>query len=169
MKRFIAGLMAALGLTLLIYARSAQTAPNNEMQIRQLIDRWTKAFEAKDVKGVMAIYGTGDELVAYDLTAPLEYRGKAAYEKDYEAFFAQYRGPLEVEFHDLKIVAGNRVAFSRGIEKVSGTMTNGQKTAVWVRVTECYRKVNGRWFTVHDHVSVPVNFETGKAELELQP
>lgn len=168
-KRLATGIFVILSLALVLYVSNAQTAENNEAQIRQLLDRWAKAFEAKDVKGVMAIYGPGQELVAYDIVAPLEYRGKEAYEKDYQSFFDQYQGRLQVEFRDLTIVADSHVAFSRGLEKISGTLTGGQKSAVWVRFTECYRKTNGQWVAIHDHVSVPANFETGKAELELQP
>jgi hypothetical protein len=29
--------------------------------------------------------------------------------------------------------------------------------------------MNGRWLAVHDHISVPVDFDTGKALLDLKP
>jgi len=89
--------------------------------------------------------------------------------KDYQEFFEQFQGPLEVEFRDLNIVAGDRVAFCRGLERLSGTMKNGQKFDAWVRVTECYRKTKGQWRAIHDHVSVPVDFDSGKALLDLKP
>ena len=31
------------------------------------------------------------------------------------------------------------------------------------------RKMNGHWLIVHDHVSVPTDFESGKAMLDLKP
>ena len=31
----------------------------------------------------------------------------------------------------------------------------------WIRVTVCYRKVEGRWVVVHEHVSIPFNCMTG--------
>jgi ketosteroid isomerase-like protein len=45
----------------------------------------------------------------------------------------------------------------------------GEKSEVWVRATECYRKINGHWLAVHDHISVPADMETGKAALDLKP
>jgi len=48
-------------------------------------------------------------------------------------------------------------------------MKTGQKTDVWLRATSGVRKVDGKWLIVHDHISVPADFETGKALLELKP
>jgi len=37
------------------------------------------------------------------------------------------------------------------------------------RFTECYRKTQGRWLAIHDHISVPVDLDTGKAVLDAKP
>jgi hypothetical protein len=29
--------------------------------------------------------------------------------------------------------------------------------------------MNGKWLIVHDHISVPADFESGKAMLDLKP
>jgi ketosteroid isomerase-like protein len=100
---------------------------------------------------------------------PLQYIGYDAYKKDYQEFFDQFQGPIGVEYPDIKIVAGDTVAFSRGLERITGTLKNGQKLDTWVRFTECYRKTNGHWLAIHDHISVPVDLDTGKAALDLKP
>jgi ketosteroid isomerase-like protein len=41
------------------------------------------------------------------------------------------------------VIAGDTVAFSRGLERVTGTLKNGQKFDAWMRFTECYRKTKG--------------------------
>jgi ketosteroid isomerase-like protein len=46
---------------------------------------------------------------------------------------------------------------------------NGQKSDFWLRWTACYRKANGKWLITHEHVSVPVDMESGKALLDLKP
>jgi len=56
-----------------------------EREIRGWIDRWTKAFSAKDVDRVMELYT--DDVVAYDIVPPLQYVGKPAYRGDYQQFF----------------------------------------------------------------------------------
>jgi ketosteroid isomerase-like protein len=115
----------------------------------------------------MALYAPG--VVAYDIVPPLQYIGADAYRKDYEEFFAQYEGPIDIELRDLHIIAGDGVAFATSLQRISGTLKNGQKSDIWVRVTNGFRKINGRWLDTHDHVSVPVDLASGKAVLDLKP
>jgi len=138
-------------------------------QIRAVYDGWAKAFEARDIDGIMSFYVPGDALVAYDLVSPLQYKGSAAYRKDYQDFLAQYEGPLHVEFRDVQVFSSGNVGFIHALEKISGKMKNGQQTDMWVRATSGVIKLNGKWLIVHDHISVPVDFESGKAVLDLKP
>ena len=148
---------------------AAPPAISSETQVRQLLMGWEKAFRAKDVDAVMRVYASGAAVVAYDVVPPLARIGRNTYRKNYEEFFAMYEGPLEIEFRDLRIVAGNDVAFIHCLERVSGTLKGGQKSETWLRVTSGLRRIKGNWFIVHDHVSVPVDLETGKAALDLAP
>lgn len=168
MRKFAAACLVMMGVALVPRFPQARTI-SNEAQIRQLLDRWTKAFEARDVGALMSLYAPGDEVAAYDVTPPLQYQGRDAYEKAYQQFLGQFDTPLQVELRDLKIVAGKDVAFAYGLEKFSGTFKDGQKMAGWVRVTQCYRKIDGHWLAVHDHISVPVDMQTGKGALDLEP
>jgi len=61
----------------------AATTNNDEAEIKALLDRWAKAFEAHDIDGIMSIYASGDAVIAYDVVPPLQYKGKEAYRKDY--------------------------------------------------------------------------------------
>jgi uncharacterized protein (TIGR02246 family) len=148
---------------------ATRSVAKNEAQIRDLYERWAKSFRAKDLPGIMAVYAPGDEVVAYDIVPPLQYKGKSAYEKDYSEFMAMYDGPIGFEFGELRVVAGDNVAFVHALERISGTMKNGQKSDIWLRATSGLRKINGKWLIVHDHISVPTNMETGKAALDLKP
>ena len=49
------------------------------------------------------------------------------------------------------------------------TRANGSKKDLNVRVTDVYRKIHGRWLIVQEHVSVPVDIGTGKADLLSRP
>lgn len=138
-------------------------------EVRQLLDRWTNAFEAKNLNGVMAYYAPGDRLDSYDLVPPLQYKGAAAYRKNYADFFKQFKGPLRLEERDVDIEAGADIAFAHGLERLTGTMTDGTPVDMWMRWTSGYRKINGRWYAIHDHVSVPVDLATGKAITNLKP
>ncbi len=147
----------------------AQAGPADEAQIRGLLERWAKAFHDRDITGIMAMYEPSEALVAYDIVPPLKYQGYAAYKKDYETFLAQYKGPVDIEYRDIRVVAGTDVAYAYGLERISGTLTNGQASTMWVRFTSGFRKIGGRWFDTHDHISVPTDMDTGKARLDLSP
>lgn len=169
MKKFVPFLLLTLACVAFSSIPKASTAANNETEIRKVLDQWAKAFHARDLNGIMSIYEPGDALVSYDIVPPLQYSGYEAYKKDYQEFLDQFQGPVDIEYRDLKIVAGDTVAFSRGLERMTGTLKNGQKFDTWVRFTECYRKTNGRWLAIHDHISVPVDLDTGKAVLDAKP
>ncbi len=157
----------AIGLAQPRSAAAANHVSRNEAAIRRVYEGWAKALQARDIEGIMSFYAP--DVVAYDIVPPLRYRGKDAYRKDYEEFLDLFDGPMEVEFRDLTVVAGRDVGFIHGLERVRGTMKNGQKFDAWIRVTSGLRKLNGQWLIVHDHVSVPADFDSGKAVLDLQP
>ena len=169
MKRLAGFVLLSAALASTFWVLRARAAANDETEIRNLLDRWTKAFEAKDLNGVMSIYAPTQEVLAYDIVPPLQYVGFDAYKKDYQDFFDGFQGPLHVEFRNLKITTGGTVAFATALERINGKMKNGQDFDGWVRATECYRKTNGRWLAVHDHISVPTDFDSGKAVLNLKP
>lgn len=133
----------------------------------QWLDDFTRAFQARDTKAVMALYSS--DILAYDLVAPLQYKGADAYGKDFDTFFSQYKGPLAIEYRDCGFSGTGDLAMITCLEHVSGTLTNGQHSSIWLRATSGLRRVNGRWLDFHDHISVPVDIETGKALLDLKP
>jgi len=169
MKKLVALSLLMLVCASFLWIPKARTAGKDEAEIRQLLDRWAKAFHARDLDGIMSIYEPRDALVAYDIVAPLQYTGFKVYKKDYQEFLDQFAGSVDVAYPDVKILAGDTVAFSHGLERMTGTLTNGQKFDAWVRFTEGYRKTDGRWLTIHDHISVRVDLDTGKALLTLKP
>lgn len=56
-----------------------------------------------------------------------------------------------------------------GLTRLNGTIVDGPCVVMWVRETNLLRRKNGRWLVVHDHVSVPFDFATGKALTDLKP
>ena len=147
---------------------AAQVNPDDaaRKEIRAWLDRWTKAFTQMDVDSILALYT--DDVVAYDVVPPLQYVGKAEYRIDYQQFFSRYES-LHVEVRDLHVGATGDLGYAAGLELISGTLKNGQKSNVWLRFTSLFRKSDGRWLDFHDHVSVPADIESGKAMLDLKP
>jgi len=80
-----------------------------------------------------------------------------------------YQRPLGYEIRDLAITVGDDVAFAHGLIRISGTMKNGNRTEHWLRSTTCFQKIDGTWLIVHDQVSAPLDFGSGRALLNLGP
>jgi uncharacterized protein (TIGR02246 family) len=138
-----------------------------EQQIRALLDRWQLAFEKHDVAGAMSIYLPSKNVLVYGLSSTV--RGNDALRQDYARFFARFKGPVHSELRDLDIAAGPQVAFSHYFQGISGTLQDGRRVQMWIRVTQGYRLVDGRWFAIHDHVSVPIDMKTRQARLDFTP
>ena len=117
----------------------------------------------------MAMYAPRPSLIAYDIAPPLQYKGYEAYRKDYEAYFDHYVGPLTVEERDVHIEARGDIGYAFGLERLAGRLKSGEKTDSWTRFTTIFRKIHGRWYAIHDHISAPTDFATGKSALDLQP
>lgn len=139
-----------------------------EPQIRQLIDAWAEALRAKDLNGVMSAYAP--DILVFDIAPPLLYRGADAYGKNYEDWFATWEGWIGYEIRDLRITAGDDVSFSHSLNRVYGKRTDGEETDVWMRVTACFRKINGDWLIAHEHTSVPMYMDgSDRAAVDLKP
>jgi uncharacterized protein (TIGR02246 family) len=148
---------------------AAWSAATDEANIKALEDRFVAAFNAKDVDAIMKVYVPDESLVVFDVVPPRELLGAKAYRKDWEDLFAAFKGPLKFDLSDLKITAVGALGYSHSIQHLSGTDTKGQAIDLTVRVTDVYRKTKGNWQIVHEHVSVPVDLETGKPDLTSKP
>jgi ketosteroid isomerase-like protein len=161
-----------LGLTVgacVLVISSARADSNDELAIRDLESRFVAAFNAKDVDAIMKVYVPDQTLFVFDVVPPRQYVGADAYRKDWESLFATFKGPLKFELSDLSIVADGNLGYGHSIQRLTGTDAKGQLLELVVRVTDAYRKVNGNWLVAHEHVSVPVDLETGKPDLLSKP
>jgi uncharacterized protein (TIGR02246 family) len=120
----------------------------DEANIRQRINRWVEALCTMDLEGVMSLYAP--DIVSFDLVPPLRHVGAKAKEKNWANAFAIYQRPLGYEIRDLTLTLGDDVAFGHSLNRVSGTLKNGNRTDFSVRWTACFRKINGNWLIVHD-------------------
>ena len=135
--------------------------------IRQRIDKWAEAIRALDLEGAMSIYAP--DIVSFDVEPPLQHVGLEAKRKNWIGASAKYQRPRGYDLRDLTITVGDDVAFARSLNRVSGTLKNGNKVGFWVRWTACFRKIDGNWLIVHDHVSAPLDRESGRVRLDLEP
>src|SRR5262245_62702338 len=113
----------------------------DEANIRQRINRWVEALRAMDLEGVMSLYAP--DIVSFDIVPPLRQVGAKAKEKNWAHVFALYQRPLGYEIRDLTLSLGDDVTFGHSLNRVSGTLKNGDRTNFWLRWTACFRKIDG--------------------------
>jgi ketosteroid isomerase-like protein len=155
-----------------LHTAASQTSggSKDEQEIRALEDRFAAAVRAKDVDSIMKNYIPGGELFVFDVIPPRQYVGFDAYKKDWQGFLAAFPGPVDkFEVQDLSIETDGKLAYSHSIQPLVVTSKDGSKFSLTVRVTDGYRKINGKWLITQEHVSVPVDLETGKADLTSKP
>jgi ketosteroid isomerase-like protein len=139
----------------------------DEAQIRQRIDELGAGIRTKDLEAVKRCYT--QDVVSFDVEPPLQHVGIEAKAKNWANVFTFFR-EVDYDFRGLALTVGDEVAFGHCFNRLSGTLENGATTkGMWVRLTLCLRKIDGRWLIAHDQVSVPLDIPSGKGVVDLEP
>lgn len=137
------------------------TRQDEEAAIRSLISQWSRALEATDPDGLTANYVP--DAVLYDVKPPYKTQGVAAIRALWAACLPYFPASFTSEHRDLSLVVGDDVAFWHGLHHIKPTdQPHHPAGQSWIRVTACYRKIDGRWLVVHEHVSMPFDCRTGQ-------
>jgi uncharacterized protein (TIGR02246 family) len=164
-SRIVRWPVPVIAAALALSAVAARAAPADDAQIRALEDRLVAAVAAKDTDAVMGLYVSDDSIFVFDAPPPQEIVGTAAWRRNVQGFFDLFDGPVNVRLSDLGIDASGDMAYSHSIQRFTGKTTKGAPVDLTLRVTDVYRKMKGKWLIVHEHVSAPIDLDTGKADL----
>jgi uncharacterized protein (TIGR02246 family) len=138
-----------------------------EADVRALLDEWSEAIRRKDVDRLMAVYSS--DIVYFDVVPPLRLIGADAVRQNFIRWFDTWSTPIGVEVRDLALRTEGNLAAAHTLHRTSGTLKAGRDVSYWIRASlTCERSGQG-WRITHEHVSLPVEFPTGKAAMELQP
>jgi ketosteroid isomerase-like protein len=140
---------------------------STQTEVRALFDSRSEAMRLKDIDRLMALYAP--DVVYFDLVPPLQYAGSTALRERFSQWFEGWTGPIGMEMRDLTIVASGEIAAAHMLLRASGTRKNGQEVGYWVRTSNCCRRSNHGWLITHEHVSLPVDFASGRAAMDLVP
>ncbi len=138
-----------------------------ESEVRDLLSAWEQALLSRDVPRIMAYYS--NDVVAFDAIKQLQFVGRDAYGAHWAACMAMCTGPMIFEIHQLALNASADLAFCHFLTRCGGTDESGQQQSSWMRVTSCLRRIEGRWKIVHEHFSMPIDMESGKALFDATP
>jgi ketosteroid isomerase-like protein len=168
--------LAALSLVLVTAVTHAQAkmsrakmGSSSKAEIEALETRYNKAFNTRDVDGIMSCYAPGKRLFVFDAVPPREYPSWDAYKRDWETLFSQFPGPVSNQISEQSITVVGPVAYGHNIQSTTFTNKDGSQVHLVVRATDVYRRIGGKWLIVQEHVSFPVNPATGQADLMSKP
>jgi ketosteroid isomerase-like protein len=95
--------------------------------------------------------------------------GAEAVRRNFLRWFEGYASSIGQEVRDSSLLLGGDVAIAYMLIRTSGTLKTGREVGYWVRATlGCQRSDRG-WVIAHEHISVPVDLASGKAETNLAP
>jgi uncharacterized protein (TIGR02246 family) len=137
---------------------------DDEGAIRALENNFAAALNAGDVDAMMKNYVPDNSLVVFDVVPPRQHTGPAEYRKAWSGYFAHFKGTPKFTITDLVITVDGNVGFSHSIQRSVGTDSQGRSVDRTVRVSDGYRKIDGKWLIALEHISVPVDLATGKAD-----
>lgn len=139
---------------------------SDEAQIKALEQHIADGANARDVDAIVRNYAP--DVLVFDIVPPREYKGADAFRKDWQGFFDRV-GPIRIENSDLNVTGDGKMAFATYIAHLSGKARDDNPIDVTMRITDVLRKSSGKWLIVHEHVSVPVDLASGKADLSSKP
>ncbi|HXW83078.1 MAG TPA: nuclear transport factor 2 family protein [Candidatus Binataceae bacterium] len=163
------GFLAVIALAAILFSAGLAHAAQADAEIEELEDRFAAAVRAKDINGIMANYMHNPSLVVFDLIPPLQYTGWHAYKADWQKVLDGCKDAPTFEISDLTVYGGATYSYGYSIQHFACTGTDGKKIDLMLRVTDGYTNFGGQWLIGHEHVSVPVDLQTGKADFQSKP
>jgi ketosteroid isomerase-like protein len=163
----VAAFVASITASAALSPVTARAGSDSDTGIRHLEDGFVAAFNAKDLDRIMEIYAK--DVFVFDVVPPRQYVGWDAYRADWKSLLGSYKGPVSFTLSDLAIRSDGDMGYSHSIQHLVGTNLDGSKADLTVRVSDVYRRIDGEWKIVFEHVSVPVDLATGKPDFTSAP
>lgn len=140
---------------------------SDEAELRELHEAWFAASARRDIKASMAPIAR--DVVSYEHSGPLYFAGIEAVRAVCQQGFDDAIGDLQWSVPDLKVVADGDLAVAWGLNHMLARQNGATTMDMWSRGTRIFRRIDGRWQMVHQHVSFPFDPATGKAVLDATP
>lgn len=125
----------------------------NRAEIRRLLADWSAAVRHRDYEGILK--SRSRNILMFDVPPPFQSEGIDAYRKTWDLFFSWMANPPKFELCDVRITAGEEVAFVTAHGKCFGPDGHGSYEELSFRLTLGLRKNDGHWVVEHEHHSVP--------------
>jgi ketosteroid isomerase-like protein len=117
---------------------------------------------SRNLDELMAYYGPTDDVIVYDtLYPPGEFRGM----QEIRVGFAPVMDFTDPHVNILDFVVDSDGVFAVQIDTQDITLTkkDGTKSNFYLRQSDCMRRMSGKWYSVFEEISTPVDAKTGKS------
>ncbi len=138
-----------------------------EAELRAMFAEWYRASTAKDIERTMA--PIAHDCLSYEHQSPLQYRGADSIRESCQKGFDAAVGELHWDVPDLQVMVRGDLAVTWGLNRMRVTPPGGAPKESWSRGTRVFRKIDGRWKMIHQHVSFPFDPASGRADTALSP
>lgn len=126
---------------------------SGEESVRDIHGGWFADTEAKNLDGIMS--HIAPDVVSYEHEAPLEYLGVDVVREMCRSGLEQTTGQVTWTVPELNVVARDDLAVAWGLNHMTAQMSDSTLAEEWSRGTRVFRRQNGEWSMVHQHVSYP--------------
>lgn len=140
---------------------------NNNRQsieaVREAMNQWEVALSVKDSDAMHKDYA--DEYRLFDVGSTANTVDEA--KQTWGRCFPYFDKP-QIEYKNMVIHATDDMAVVHFNSRLHGLNVHvpEEMANAWLRGTICFRKVDGIWKCIHEHVSFPVNCETNQIIFE---
>lgn len=129
--------------------------------VEAAIDGWIEALRRRDLDALMRL--TAQDVVLFDAKPPHQIVGTSAVRQGWEECLPFFPESFGYERRDSRIRACGDLAVAHWIFRLTGWPEGHPASAMWLRATVALERRDGHWVSVHEHVSAPVDCETGLA------
>jgi uncharacterized protein (TIGR02246 family) len=136
-------------------------------EVRAVHEQWFADTAALDLDALMAHVAA--DVVSYEHEAPLQYVGVEAVREVCRTGLEATGGAVGWTVPELQVLAQGDLAVAWGLNQMEGQGPDGVTALSWSRGTRVFRRIEGGWAMVHQHVSYPYDPRTGQAATGLHP
>jgi len=141
------------------FAGPAVSPVQAEKEIRAWLE---EGVLSPDTDKLMTYYGPSDDVIVYDVQYPPgEFRGLKEV-RDGFAPVMNFTDP-KVKILDLVIDSDGVFGVQIDVQDVTITQKDGSKRNFMLRQSDCMRRVEGKWYSMLEAISMPIDPKTGKA------
>lgn len=120
------------------------------------LKQWDDAICKMDVQNIIRLCQSDVSL--FDIG--FELQGVQAYQELWRRYAPFFQGEIKVFRRNINIFSRDGLAFLHCYSKLDHASGVATPEIPWCRTTLCFQKTAGEWLVAHQHISVPVDFET---------